>query len=576
MAIGNIISYAVSSLSNLSKDLSGQQTILFSISIIIVVAAVFALIFKVFKQELIPAFIIAGVILGPLCLGIINDKTLISGFAEIGIVFLLFVVGLEMNLKKLKETIGTSFVVGLIQVVIVALFSFLLLTLLKFSSLESIILGITIAFSSTVIVTKILADSGQLNTLHARFIIGILLTQDIIAILFLAFLSKQLTSAFVIITLIKLVLLVSLAVLFNLKIIKPVMQKAASSQELLLIVSIAFLFLFSLLSLALGFSIAIGAFIAGIILGNTNFRQEIEARIKPLRDFFLILFFIAVGMWLTNISREILLPTAIVLVILIIFKPLISAFLLKVKGYKTRTCVNTGISLAQLSEFTLIICLSALGLGLIGQRAFDVIILSTIISFIITPYIIKLEKPFSRFFGFLSLMKTKHLEKMEYPLEGKKTVLIFGCHRMGSILLKGLDKHKEKIVVVDFNPDIIKGLMKQKIACVYGDALHKELFDKIPLQDLKIIISTIPRKDENLELIKFFKKVKPSIFVMVTAEKIHDALALYNGGADYVIVPSIVTGEQSLDMIKRLSKKEFAKIKREHIKYLEELHGFLY
>ncbi|MFH1823188.1 MAG: cation:proton antiporter [archaeon] len=574
--ISNLLVWFESFIQTFLKNISLEQSILISISIIIIVAAIFAFIFKSFKQELIPAFIFAGILLGPLLLGVIKDQNLINGFAEIGIVFLLFIVGLEMSFKKLKETIGTSFLAGFIQVLVVSALAFVVLILFKFSNLEAIILGVAIAFSSTVVVTKILADKGELNTLHARFIIGIMLAQDILAIFFLAFLTKNISFIFALAIILKLALLVVVAIFFHLKISKPLIRKAASSQELLLLVSIAFLFFFTVLSSILGISIAIGAFIAGILLGNTQFKQEIEIRIKPLRDFFLIMFFIAIGMWLTNISKEIILPTLAVVAVLILFEPLVTALILRLRGYKTRTCVSIGMSFAQLSEFTLIICLSALTLGLISQKAFDVIILGTIVTIILTPYTMKLDNIFSKVFGFLNLIKVPIREKIGHESKHQKTVLLVGCHRAGTLILRSLEKYKKKVFVIDFNPDIIGGLSKKKIDCLYGDAINSEILNKINFSDLKVIISTIPKKEDNQILIKNIKQMNPKIFIAVTAEKIHGAIDLYEMGADYVIVPSVISGEKAGELILNLSKKDFKKYKQEQIEFLKKLHHYLY
>jgi Kef-type K+ transport system membrane component KefB len=566
----------IGELSNNFSLLALEQSILVSISMVIIVAAMLAFISKLLKQEIIIAYIVAGIILGPLILGVIQDRALINGFAEIGITFLLFTAGLEMSLKKFKETIGTSMLAGTIQVIVVAGVSFLILVAFAFSRVEALWLGIAIAFSSTVVITKILVDRGELNTLHARFIIGIMLAQDIIAIIALAVLTSELTIPFIIFALLKLVLLAFLAFVINI-VIKPVVKKAASSTELLFIFSIAFLFLFVMLSHFLNLSIAIGAFIAGITLANTPFKFEIEMRTKALRDFFSVMFFVAIGMWLTNISTGLLLPLISLLFVLIIVEPFVTAFILKLRGYKSRTALDIGFSFAQLSEFTLILTLTALGIGIISSRAFDLIVLTAVISVAITPYTMKLTKPLCGTLGaVLNLIKSPLKKEICFPIKGKKTVLILGCHRMGSIYLKNLEKYKNRIIVIDNNPDIIKSLTKQKITCVYGDIINYEIFDKISLNKLKIVLSTVPKKRENLLLIKYMKRKNKNIFVAVTAEKIHDALDFYAAGADYVITPLITGAEYAIRNVIKLNKSNFKKFKKDHITYLKEIHRALY
>ncbi|MEM2933177.1 MAG: cation:proton antiporter [Candidatus Pacearchaeota archaeon] len=536
-------------------------------------AAILALISKLLKQEFILAYIVAGIVIGPLALGLIKDKVMINGFAEIGITFLLFTVGLEMNYKKLKESLGISAVAGIIQVVTVALVSFFILIAFAFSKTEALWLGIAIAFSSTIVVTKILADKNELNTLHARFIIGIMLVQDLLAIIALAILTKEFSILFVFYTLIKIFILL-LAAFLAVFIAKGIFEKASSSVELLFIISLAFLFIFVLITYFLNFSIAIGAFVAGIILANTPYKLEIETRTKALRDFFSVMFFVSIGMMLTSINQSILLPLIPILFVLIIIEPLVTALILRFKGYKAKTCLDIGFSFAQLSEFTLILMLTALSLGIITQRAFDLIVLTAIISIAITPYTMKLSKPFYKLFNFIDKFPTTKEEK-NYNL-GKKTILLLGCHRMGSVFLKNLDKYKEKLLVVDFNPEIVSALARQKISCVYGDVSNVEFMNSLPLNEIKVAISTIPKKEINALLIKNLKARNKNVFISVVAEKIHDALELYDLGADYVILPLITGAEHSLELIKKMNKQEFKKFREQQIKYLEELHRTLY
>ncbi len=574
------ISQSASSLKNVLALIPETQSMLISIGIIIIIAAVLALILRILKQEMIPAYIIAGLVIGPIGFGLIKDTSLISGLAEIGIAFLLFVAGLEMSIKKFKETLGTAAITGIIQVVSVTVVAFFILIAFKFVLVEALILGIAIALSSTVVITKILSDKGELNTLHARLVIGVMLVQDIIAIIALALLTQTLSFSFIVITMLKLLLIGFVAVLLHLTILKPLMKRAASLPELLLITSLAFLFVFVGLAYFLNLSIAIGAFIGGITLANSPYKIEISAKTKALRDFFSVMFFVAIGMLLTAITKEMLILLIPLLIILIIFEPVITAICLRFKGYKTRTSLQVGFSFAQLSEFTLILTITALSIGLISQRAFDVIVLTAVISIAATPYTMRLSRPLSKVFTkVFSLVKIPAHREEDKPTVGKKTVLLFGSHRMGTIFLKQLEKIKHKILVIDFNPDIIKALTRRHIDCIYGDIANPELLyklEKLYLADIKVIISTIPKIEDNLLILKHFKKAKPRVFVALTAEKVHDALHLYKQGADYVIVPMVISAEQSIDIIKKLSKKQFAKLKHEHINYLQDIHKFLY
>ncbi len=553
-----------------------NPSILVSISLIVIMAALFAFFSKLLKQELILAYIVAGIVLGPLLFGLIKDQRLITGFAEIGITLLLFTAGIEISLKKLKETMNTSILVGFLQVFFVTLASFFVLIAFKFSIVEAIWLGIAISFSSTVVITKILSDKNELNTIHGRFIIGIMLAQDVLAIIALAILTKNLTWIFILISFLKLSAMVLLAIILSF-FLKPIIKKASSSIELLFMISLAFLFLFVLFAYFLNLSIAIGAFIAGVALANTPYKLEISTRIKPLRDFFSVLFFVSIGLLLTNISLDIIFPMIALLFVLIIIEPFVTALFLRIKGYETKTSLQIGFSFAQLSEFTLVLTLAALSLGIISNRAFDIIVLTAVISIAITPYTMKLAKPLNGTLGYLlSFIKTPLKKEMPYITPGEKTILIVGSHRMGSIFLKHLEKIKDNLFVLDFNPEIIRALEKKKISCTYGDLDNLNILNRLPLKKIEIVISTVPEKDDGILLINYFRKTNPNAIIVLTAQRIDDALELYSKGADYVIMPLISSAEYFMEKLAKPTKEQFKKLKKEQIEHLRKLHHYLY
>lgn len=588
---GSAISFLNTSISSFQHSIStmtsGNQTVLISLATIIIVAAIFALILKLLKQELIPAYILAGLVIGPLVLGLVKNSSLITALAEIGIAFLLFVAGLEISSQKLKET-SYAFIAGLFQIIIIGFATFFISIGFGFTRLEALYLALILAFSSTIIVVKLLADKRELNTLHARIAISILVLQDFIAIIALAILSSsasQYTGSFMIIALVKLVLIVLIAWFLNKTILNSIFKFASSSTELLFLVSIAFVFLFAALAYFLNLSIVIGAFIAGVALANLPYKVEIESKIKPLRDFFVIIFFVSLGTWLTsfNINKDVLV-FIIFLALVVIAKPFITAFIIRMFGYKTRTSILSGLAIGQVSEFSLILALQGLLLGILSQTTFNIIVLVAIITMALTPYLIKssafIHSKSASLFSFMDNMPV-HREIIGHKTDTKKTIILFGCHRMGSIFLKTLGKMKENILVVDYDPEIIRALTKQDIACIYGDTGSADVIEALQLKHVNVAISTIPDIHSNSLLIKKLKLLNPDIFVLVTAEKIHDALRLYEVGADYVILPHVISGEKSLELIKDVekfssNKGKFRKTREEHIKHLEELHRFLY
>lgn len=563
---------------NIAELMHGN--VMAEIGVILILATILAFIVRAFKQPLIPAYILAGLILGPLGLGIIKDPEAIHVLSELGIAFLLFAVGLEINLKKLKDIGLAASLGGLIQVVSVYFVGFFISTKLGFSNFESIVLGIVLAFSSTVIVLKLLSDTEQLDTLHGRIVLGILLIQDLLIILVLSVLASpdNFSPILIITSLLRGAALFLIAFLAG-KFVFPGMFKfAARAKELLFLASLMVLFLFAIIAYLLDFSVAIGAFVSGVALATLPYHYDISGRIDPLKTFFATLFFTSLGMQLTTINPDYMLKILWFILAIIVIKPIIIYLIVTLFGYEKRTAFFSGLSLGQVSEFSLILIVTPFIVGAISQEVFSTIILLTILTMILTSYL--LEFQYQLYKIFLPLLKAidklipvKKKELLEYAPRNKKIdVVLVGKHRMGTILFDTLTKMRKKIMIVDNNPDIIKSLVDKKIPCIYGNMSNIEVLEKIKTGNLKTIISTVPNGHDNTYLIKYIKDKNPKIRIIVTANHVHEAAWLYNVGADYVILPHVIGGEKVASMLKRSSKskKYWDNLKKDHIKHLVE------
>jgi len=553
--------------------------IVFEIGIMLIIAAVLAFIVKLFKQPLIPAYILTGILIGPLLFGLIENQELVLSLSEIGVAFLIFSAGLEINFKKLKQVGKAATFGGILQIAGLFALAFFIAVWLGLIGKAPIYVGLVVAFSSTMVVIKLLYNQKELNSLHGRIIIGILLIQDIVAIAALAILTTDFTLVSMGISLGKALIFAIIAILLS-KAINPVFKKAARFPELLLLTAISFLFLFAIGSVMASLSIVIGAFFAGVALANSDYKVEIEGKISPLRDFFAIIFFVALGMQLQLISKQFVILLIALLLLVIIIKPLLLMFLIRIFGYKKRTSFLTGNALAQTSEFSLVIVTLGYTLGHISVGLFSTLILLTIITMSLTTYFIGYERKLFNWFSWplniFHKVKSKE-EELEYIKKDGNRAIIFGCHRMGSLFLKEFKESKKEFVVVDYNPEIIRALINKKIPCIYGDFVNKEVLDKINVKDSKMIISTIPDIEDNLLLIKKTRELNPKVSIIVVANRISEALELYNAGASYVIVPQVIGAQKAFETIKKITKKGSLKsLKQEHISYLKSIHRILY
>ncbi len=564
-------------------SLTGQTSLLFDVGIIIIVATIIALLISIIKQPPIPAYIIAGIILGPLGLGLISDIEFIHLISEVGVAFLLFLVGLEINLKRLKYIGIVSSIGAGIQVFLIYVITFFISLKLGFTTFESMVLGLVLAFSSTMVVIKLLSDKEELDTLNGRITLGILLIQDVIVILILSLMSPAasiFSSNAILLSMFRGVVLFVIALLISKVLLPPLFRFAAKSKEILFLLSISVLFFFTFLVKSLDFSIAIGGFVAGLTLASFPYNLDIIGRVRPLKDFFSTVFFVSLGMQLTLISSSMIKPALIFLAIIIIIKPLIIFLTTLLFGFGRRIAFLTGTELAQLSEFSLIIVALPFVTSNISREIFSTIILLTIITMGATPYLIKHDEKI-----YLSLARVLKIfeklpakkQKLEYMKRGVNyNVALIGCHRMGSIFLRSLQGKKNRIIVIDNNPDVIRKLIKMRVACMYGDLTNSEILERIKLNKIKTIISTVPNEEDNEFLLDYVRSKNPNVIIILTANHLHQARELYNKGTDYVILPHILSGEKLSIMLKNAinNKESIARIKREHLKHIESIDFF--
>ncbi len=547
-----------------------------SIGIIIVVATFFAYIAKLLKQPLILAYIVTGLVIGP-ALGWITNSATIATLSEIGIAFLLFIVGLEIDFKKLKNVAVISSLGGIIQILLLFTVGYIISMFFGFRNINAIYIALILAFSSTMVVVKLLSDKKQIDTLHGRIIIGFLLMQDFFAILALSILSTSTLSFYPIaMSLLKFMIFLLLSFIIGKFLIGHAMKFAAKSQELFFLVSVALLFLFALFAQYLGLSIIIGSFIAGVVLGNLPYQIEIVGKVRSLKDFFSTIFFVSLGLELSLSSiTSIIKPLIILIIFVIIGKPLLTMFLCAFFGYRKRPSFLTAISLAQISEFSLIIVTQGLLLGHISQDVFSMTVILAIVTMTITSYTISFDNKLYNFFSkYLNIFDKigKKSSQLEYmPKRKNIDVILCGFNRIGYSVYRVIRKLRKKLLVIDYNPEVVRELVGKKIPCIYGDIGDPEIIETVDLKEIKMLISTVPNKFDNLLLIKKTKEVNKRAIIFVTASQVDEALGLYDAGADYVILPHFLGGEHASVLIEEfgLDINKIFETKLRHIKELK-------
>ncbi len=534
-------------------------------------ATAVAFLAKLLKQPLILGYIIAGILIGPAFFGLVSNSDTIKLMSELGIAFLLFLTGLEINLSRLRKTGAAAVVVGVVQVAITLGVGYAAARMLGFAGNAPLYIGIALAFSSTMIVVKLLADKGELDTLHGRIILGILLVQDVIAIAVLTLLPGlgSLSLGMLVPLLLKGLLLFFTAGITAKFIVPHTFRLAARNQELLFLTAVSWCLAFAFFSGLLGYSLAIGAFVAGLTIASSAYNVEIIAKVRPLRDFFSTLFFVSLGMQLVFARASLsaaatALSIALFSTIVIFGNPIIVSVLMNALGYTSRTAILSALSIAQISEFSLIVVYLGSSLGHISGEVVTITVAVAAITIAVSSYLIKYDSSIYRFLsgvGLLGLLPGKGggaATELENSPKARYDVILCGHNRIGYSILKVLREINNEIpkpfLVVDFNPDTIADLRSQKIPCLYGDIGDEEVLERLNLKQAELVVSTVPSLQDNLLLLKKAKVQGGKLVAVVTASYIDEALQLYDAKADYVIMPHLLGGEHIALLLETFTK----------------------
>ncbi|MDB5163573.1 MAG: rane protein of unknown function [Candidatus Saccharibacteria bacterium] len=550
------------------------------LSLVIALGAAIALVMRLIRQPLIIGHILTGIIVGPSLLHLVKSPDTIDVFSNIGIALLLFIIGLGLNPRVIKEVGKVAGITGVLQVALTALLGWAGGVLLNLPRLEALFLGTALSFSSTIIILKLLSDKKEQTRLYGKITIGMLLVQDVIAMVALLFVTAESGGHGV--SIIQLSYLfakgsfIALPLLIIGNLVLPKMHKIiAGSQEMLFLFAIGWGFGSAALFEASGFSLEIGSLIAGIALASLPYTQEISARLRPLRDFFIVVFFITLGTRLGFSNIHELLPVIVfATAVVIIFKPLIVLIIMGLLGYTKRTSFKTALAMAQVSEFSLVLVILGNRHNLIPANLVSVLTLVALISIAFSTYmIIYADKLFSVFERHLSMFERSR-PHFEHESRRHYDLVLFGYRKGGHEFIKVFKQLKKPYLVIDYDPEVIDGLEHNKIDYVYGDANDIELLEEAGLDKAKLIVSTISNNEVNVFLMKLLENINPRSVFICHAESVKEATELYELGASYVMLPHYIGSEKIGAFIKKsgFKKSEFKKYRDQHLAYLHELY----
>jgi Kef-type K+ transport system membrane component KefB/Trk K+ transport system NAD-binding subunit len=532
--------------------------VLTAIGVSIVAAAAFALVARSMRQPLILGYILAGAALGPnIGVGLIADESSIELISEMGLIFLLFIIGLEINVPALAQA-GRSIVVsGLLQFpVCVALAWWTLGGLVAAGGgrLDRLYLAVAVSLSSTLIVVKLLFDKFEMSTLAGRITLGVLVFQDLWAIVFLALQPslESLRPAPLLGSLAAGGALVAMAALLSRFVLPGLFRSVARSYELLLVTAVAWCFLVSGTAGALGLSREMGALIAGMVIAAFPYGTEVITRLSGIRDFFVTLFFVALGLKVPLPSRHLLLLAGLAALFvmasrLVAMLPIFAALRLD-----TRTAGVVAVNLSQVSEFSLVIVALGLALGHVSQTLASLVLYTLLITAVVSTYAIRwnhrIATVLARGLAATGVPRWLGRRVATPPAEAASgdphDIFFLGVSREGLAFLRHLEREhpamKQRIVALDFNPETLEQLQADGVECHYGDVSSPETLRHAGIEHAQVVVSSISdwflQGTDNLRLLRQVRRLVPHARTIVTADGLKAAERLYAEGANYVLI----------------------------------------
>jgi Kef-type K+ transport system membrane component KefB len=500
---------------------------------------------RVLRQPLIVGLIAAGIAVGPEALGLVEATSEIELLAKIGISLLLFVVGLKLDVRLVSKLGPVALATGLGQVVFTSIVGFVIAIALGFDTVPAVYIAVALTFSSTIIIVKLLTDKRELDDLHGRIALGFLIVQDIVVVLAMIAItatadgSDDLAAEFLGV-IVRGVLLLAVVGLIGRYVAPRLTHVLARSSELLVLAAVTWAVVLAAISILLGFSAEVGAFLAGMSLASTSYREAISGRLSTLRDFLLVFFFIELGTQFEVNSAVDQLGAAVVFSLFVLIgNPIIVMIIMGIMGYRKRVSFKAGLTVAQISEFSLILVALGVSQGQIGGEVVGLVTAVGLITISASTYLIygsdriydriePLLRPFERRHPTANIDLDDDLPEPEY--------VVIGLGRFGSTVVRELLERDENVLGVDFDPRSVQS-KRFELPVIYGDAEDPDLPEQLPLASTRWVISTLRGREVNLQVLGALRRSGYACRVAVAADDTATAEALAEAGADLVIRP---------------------------------------
>lgn len=546
------------------------ESVFGEVAVLLVLAALIGFVGLLLRQPLIVSFIAVGILAGPAALDVVRSSEQIDLLSELGIAILLFLVGIKLDINLIRSLGAISLMTGLGQVVFTSLFGVLIGLGLGFGMVESLYIAVALTFSSTIIIVKLLSDKGEIDSLHGQIALGFLIVQDLVVVLAMIVLSAigigaaQSAGASAVATAVALgLVLLAVVLMFVRYIASPLTERLAWAPELLITFAIGQAALFAAVGEAIGLGKELGGLLAGISLASTPYRESISARMAPVRDFLLLFFFIALGAKL-DVSLLGAHTTAAVVfsAFVLVGNPLIVLAIMGIMGYRKRTAFLAGLTVAQISEFSLVFAAMGVALGHLGPDVLGLVTLVGLITIAASTYMItyshELFAVCEPLLGVFERPGTPREPGAPANAAGRASpdIVLLGLGRFGSAIAARLQANGSRVLGVDFNPDVVRRCRARGLSVEYGDATDPEFIAGLPLGSAQWVIGTIPghpigltREDTRKSILQAVTAAGFRGKVALTSHGRTDSDALLATGAHLVLEPFQDAADRAVELV---------------------------
>ncbi|MEX0941550.1 MAG: cation:proton antiporter family protein [Pseudomonadales bacterium] len=539
-----------------------SMTVYYEFSLLLLISAALGTVAVKLRQPLIVAFILVGILAGPAVFDWVSAEKEIHLLAEIGVTMLLFVVGLKLDMHLVRNLGPVALATGLGQLVFTIIFGYLIGIGLGMDWVHALYVAIALTFSSTIIIVKLLSDKREIDSLHGRIAMGFLIVQDVAVViammvvgsLSVADMDAGGAGALLVTVVSKLIAAgVFVAVMMNF-VLPRLMELLARSQELLLIFAIAWGTSMATLGEVAGFSKEVGGFLAGFSLASTQYREAISSRLGSIRDFLLLFFFVNLGSQLEfGALGEELIAALIFAVFVLIGNPVIVMAIMGFMGYRRRTGFLAGLTVAQISEFSIIFVAMGMSMGHIHDNTLGLITLVGLVTITISTYMILnsefLYQHLSPWLGIFERANTyRETDATDDEVPGTE-IIVFGLGRYGGRLAEQLHQRGLRVLGIDFDPEVVRAARQTSMPVKFGDMGNSDFIDHLDFDEVRWVVSAVPELEANLHLAQALRQVRFRGNLAATAHTERDALKLKEAGVQRVLRPYLDAADFAAECI---------------------------